>query len=132
MLTRLLLALCIPAAAAYACTEVWLPTKQVKRHSEFVFRGTLTAQTFTNGNEVLAFHVTRVWKGRVPETFELPVNPLAGGCTHLFASRVAIGTEFVIFAGKTAFTGDEVSARSPDAQWLQELGPGRKPKPALY
>ena len=129
MLTRLLLAICI-SAAAYACTEVWLPLKQAKRNSEFVFRGTLTAQTFPEGREILAFHVTRVWKGRVPETFEIAVNPLAGGCTHPFASRVSIGTEFVIFAGKTGLPGDEyaVGARSPDAQWLQELGPGRKPK----
>ncbi len=56
MLTRLLLALCIPAAI-YACTEVELPLKQVKRGSEFVFRGTLTAQTFTEYTAVcFAFH----------------------------------------------------------------------------
>ena len=130
MLTRLLLALCIPAAAAYACTDVELPLKQARRGAEFVFRGTITAQTFTDGREVLAFHVTRVWKGRVPETFEIAVNPLAGGCTHPFASRVAIGTEFVIFAGKTGLAGNEyaVGASSPDAQWLKELGAGRKPK----
>jgi hypothetical protein len=132
MLKRLLLALWIPAAVAYACTDVEVPVKQAKRGSEFVFRGTITAQTFTDGREVLAFHVTRVWKGRVTETFEIPVNSLISGCNSPFRSRVEIGTEFVIFAGRASLPGGEyaIGARRTENadQWLQELGPGRKPK----
>ena|ERR1700722_1052479 len=132
MLTRLLLALCILAAATYACEDIELPLKQARRGSEFVFRGTLTAQTFTEGREVLAFHVTRVWKGRVAETFEIPVNALISGCNSPFLLRVEIGSEFVIFAGRTPFSGGEyaVGARRMEnaGPWLQEIGPGRKPK----
>src|ERR1700733_3417657 len=108
MLSRLLLTLYISAAATYACSDVELPLKQAKRGSEFVFRGTITAQTFTDGREFLAFHVTRVWKGRVAETLEIPVSPLLnGGCSHPFLSPVEIGTEFVIFAGKTRLPGGD-------------------------
>jgi hypothetical protein len=132
MLARLLLALFIPAAASYACTDIELPLKQVKRGAEFVFRGTITAQTFTDGREVLAFHVTRVWKGPVTETFEIPVNALISGCNSPFRSRVEIGSEFVIFAERTPLPGGEyrVGSRLTEnaGQWLQELGTGRKPK----
>jgi hypothetical protein len=94
VLTKFLLALCISAGGASACTEVELPVKQAKRHSNMVFRGVVTAQTFSSdGSQTVIFRVSRVWKGRVRETLQIPVNPMTG-CTNLFRSTVEVGSEF--------------------------------------
>jgi hypothetical protein len=94
------LGLCISAGVASACTDVELPFKQAKRNAEMIFRGTVTAQIFSgDGIQTVAFRVSRVWKGRVLETLRIPVNPMSG-CTNAFRSKVEIGSEFLIFAGK--------------------------------
>jgi hypothetical protein len=127
------LALCISASVASACTDVELPFKQVKRNAEMIFRGTVTAQTFSgDGIETVSFRVSRVWKGRVFETLQIPVNPMTG-CTNAFRSKVEIGSEFLIFAGKESdrdeYPISPIAIPSDYAnKKIQELGPGRKPK----
>jgi len=128
---RFLLALCVSTGVASACTDIELPFKQIKRNSEMIFRGTVTAQTFTSdGSQTVAFRVSRVWKGRVSEALEIPVNPMTG-CVNPFRSKVEIGTEFLIFAWK-AFDGHEYAVYAIHTNYadqkLQQLGSGRKPK----
>lgn len=133
MLTRFLLALCISAGAASACTDVELPFKQVKRNAEMIFRGTVTAQTFSgDGVQTVSFRVSRVWKGRVLETLQIPVNPMSG-CVNAFRSKVEIGSEFLIFAGKESdgheYVVSPIAIPSDYAdKKIQQLGPGQKPK----
>jgi hypothetical protein len=129
-MTRLTLAFFLAATLASACTQIELPAKQLLRGSELVFRGTVEAQRFSvGGGETLVFHVTRVWKGHVPETFEMAVNPMSGGCTRPFNKTLDVGTDLMIFAdhsmGEREFSA---SAEPPTDKRLQQLGPGRKPK----
>jgi hypothetical protein len=132
VLTKFLLALCISVRAASACEEVELPFRQVKRNAEMIFRGTVTAQTFSgDGVETVSFRVSRVWKGRVFETLKIPVNAMTG-CTNAFRSKVEIGSEFLIFAGKESDHEYPISPIAIPSDYadkkIQQLGPGRKPK----
>jgi hypothetical protein len=110
-----------------------LPFKQVKRNAEMIFRGTVTAQTFSgDGIETVSFRVSRVWKGRVFETLQIPVNPM-NGCTNAFRAKVEIGSEFLVFAFKGS-DGPEypvypigIPSDYADKK-IQQPGPGRKPK----
>jgi hypothetical protein len=112
-----------------------LPFKQVKRNAGMIFRGTVTAQTFSfsgNGIQTVSFRVSRVWKGRVLETLKIPVNPMSG-CTNAFRSKVEIGSEFLIFAFR-GLDGREYNVSPIDVpsdyadKKIQQLGAGRKPK----
>src|SRR5262249_61322363 len=70
------------AAPAFACDCSNPPLQWVKAHADVIFRGTLVAlppatgpqgfgDTFDTG-KIAAFRVSRVWKGSIVPTFEMP------------------------------------------------------------
>ena len=133
MLWRLLLAFSVLGSLASACTCYALPAKTAKEVSEIVFRGTVVMEHEGKWGRVAVFRVSRVWKGQVPETLELPVFQI--GCGIGFQSPVEIGQEWLVFAGRLASADNDfvpggcTTQLANNAQkLLKDLGPGRKLK----
>ena len=63
----------LSAPLVQACDCIAFPAKQAKRGAEVGFRGTITGfRDSSNGDRLVVFCVSRVWKGRVTEVFEMP------------------------------------------------------------
>jgi hypothetical protein len=72
MLTRIVFSLCCVAAVASACDCIHLPVQQAKREADIVFQGTVVAlHNFDGRTPTAVFKVSRVWKGKITETFEM-------------------------------------------------------------
>ena len=123
------------ASVAVACDCVELPAKVAKASAEIVFRGTVTSlRDSGKGYPMAVFRVARVWKGNVPETYEMAARKELFGCIG-FVAPVEIGSEFLVYAGRIDRSiGSEYIPQpcqtklTKDAEGqLRALGRGRSP-----
>lgn len=95
-------------APAYACDCSDPPLQWVKAHADVIFRGTLVAlapatgpqgfgDTFDTG-KIAVFHVSRVWKGSVGPTLEMPALLETSACWGFSSSHLRIGNDLLVFA----------------------------------
>ena len=107
--------------------------KDAKRHAGVVFRGTITKFHDANGYPIAVFEVSRVWKGKVGETFEMPALNENYGCVG-FPMKLTIGSELLVFAHRMIPKDPEyfpepcqtyLMKRAPN---IAALGLGRKPR----
>ena len=106
MLARFLLSLSLVAGLASACECIDLPAKDAKQAAEVVFRGTAIAlRDSGKGYPIAIFRISRVWKGHVPEKFEMPVYTIS--CGTGFQLNVEVNSEFLVFGERLAPTDDE-------------------------
>jgi hypothetical protein len=82
------------------------------------------------------FRVSRVWKGDVGETFEMPAVEETSACMGFWPSDLKVGSDLLVYAWRvgsayyTGICGSHILAREngKDAKDFEELGPGAKPK----
>src|SRR5580700_2520744 len=103
--------LCTTTASACDCSTP--PVQQAKTLADVVFRGTIIAlrpstKPLGVGSEterVAVFRVSRVWKGEVGPTFEMPAQEETGSCVGFWADLLKEGNELVLYA--TQWPGDK-------------------------
>jgi|HubBroStandDraft_4_1064222.scaffolds.fasta_scaffold94408_3 hypothetical protein len=130
MVRRVALLLCLAATVGLACDCIVVPAREARRHSDVVFRGTiLRVRDSGTGYKVVVFHVNRVWKGQVLETFEM--GHLGAASCDGFSS-LNVGSEWIVYGHRYWPDSDyfplacntDLVERAKD---IQKLGPGRKP-----
>jgi len=125
---------------ACTCSD---PTVLVaKQRAAVVFRGVITAlrptgkQPRFDGDAIkmAVFRVSRVWKGEVGQTFEMPAAEEGGGCWGFDSQLLKVGAELVVYARRTVKMGYEtnICSRTKFVKYaagdFKELGPGEEPK----
>jgi hypothetical protein len=140
---RLLAILATSITAAYGCDCDEPTVKDAAKMATVIFRGTITAlkpsgkpYTFRrpSGTEKIAvFRVTRVWKGEVSRTFEMPAVLEEPDCLGFAPQFVKPGAELVVYAFRmdgVFITG--ICTRTRFVRYASEdfkdLGPGWEPK----
>lgn len=96
------LGLVLLASTLFAqCGDMEVSTKKAKHFSEVVFQGTVEGFKGSGDDRTVIFRVSRVWKGRVGPTFEMPAIETEGGlCTAFWKGLLAVGKEFVVYASR--------------------------------
>jgi len=132
-------------AKSCECSESTV--EQSRDRAEVVFRGTIIALRDTKTpskiggrvhdlKKVAVFRVTRVWKGDVGETFEMPAVEETSMCTGFWPTFLKIGNDLVIYArrfkGQPEYYTDICTRTMPasDAAKFKDfdkLGPGEEP-----
>ncbi len=90
------------------CSE---PKVEFKRdHAEVIFRGTIielrssskkfaiTAGWGEDLGKTVVFRVSRVWKGRVGQTFEMPAIEETSMCVGFWPNYLKVGEELLVYA----------------------------------
>jgi hypothetical protein len=113
MMWRILLVFGCLAGLARAqdcgCTAQSAP--DAEEHSDVVFRGTIAGfREYTESSAIpvgdqdpkkfVVFHVTRVWKGEVGPTFEMPALEAPTGCLGFWPGFLKVGNELLVYAGR--------------------------------
>jgi hypothetical protein len=101
--------------------------------SEIVFRGTVTSFLDSgSGYRIAVFRVSRVWKGKVKETFEMPALQEISACMG-FLPKLEIGSELIVYAHRPVPSNPELfpivcnTLLVRDVKDIAELGAGKKP-----
>ena len=118
------------------CDDVEISTKRAKHFSEVVFQGTVEKFEGSNNNRTVTFRVSRVWKGPVGPTFEMPAIETEGpNCLAFWKGLLVFGDELVVYASHGLSPGDNeyLPLRSKTtlvsrAKDISQLGRGHKPK----
>jgi len=87
------------------CDEVAVSAKKAKHFSEVVFQGTIEGFSGSGTDRTVIFRVSRVWKGRVGPTFEMPALESDGMCTAFYRGLLAVGNEVVVYASSRYVPG---------------------------
>ena len=145
MRTLALVAISVCATYGCSCGE---PTVEIaKDDAEIIFRGTITAfrpadkpselgRMVQDTKRMAVFQVTRVWKGEVGQTFEMPAVEETTMCWGFWPPFLKVGTDLLVYArrfnGGTQFVTSicnrtQLAQNSKD---FNELGPGQEPKRA--
>jgi hypothetical protein len=91
MMARLMFVLFTPACLFAQCDDVGVSTKQAKHLSEVVFQGAIEGFGGSGADRTVIFRVSRVWKGRVGATFEMPAIETGGSlCTAFWHGLLVI------------------------------------------
>jgi hypothetical protein len=136
------------ATIANACGCVEPSVSQKKDHSDIIFRGTIVELrdaglvsvgdpylTLTNRRRIAVFHVTRVWKGEVGRTFEMPAVEETSMCIGFWPPYLKVGSDLLVYATRqgtpvsgyyTGICGYHKLAKDAGTD-LRALGPGEQP-----
>jgi hypothetical protein len=127
---------------ACECSE---PSVQQKRdHSDIIFRGTIvelrdrskpqTLDFYRDTGKTIVFRVSRVWKGDVSETFEMPGFVETTACAGFEQTLLSAKTELLVYADHltgsvylTSICGFHKLAKYAKDDF-KKLGPGRPPR----
>jgi hypothetical protein len=116
----------------------------LKQRADIIFRGTIIdihdakrdviTDILQPPKRIAVFRVTRIWKGDVGQTFEMPAIEKSGGtCGGFSKGLLVVGNELLVYAyrrnGTDEYFTDICSHTSLLVQTkdLQELGSGRVP-----
>jgi len=118
------------------CDDLEVSTREARQISEVVFQGTIEGFRGSGLDRIVIFHVSRVWKGRVGQTFEMTAIETNGGmCTAFWSGLLVAGNELVVYASRRFVPGgkDYLPLRSTTtlvsrAKDMGALGRGHKPK----
>jgi hypothetical protein len=139
-----LLVLAVVSCYACDCTE---SSVQFKRdHADIIFRGTivelrdsskpaeLTPGFAHDTKKVVVFKVTRVWKGHVGQTFEMPGIEETSACIGFWPGFLKVGQDLLVYASHfgtsdylTSICGRHKPAKNAGEDF-KTLGPGKEPE----
>ena len=131
---RVMLGLFWVTIAFAQCDDVEVSTKWAKHYSEVVFQGTVVGFRGPENNRNVVFQVSRVWKGHVGRTFEMPAVQTNGGlCSAFWMGLLAVGNELVVYASRPIDPNEYLPIRSKTtlvskAKDLKALGRGHAPE----
>src|SRR5690349_4192471 len=122
MLLRLAVLLSVSLELTYAmqCDCVG-NEREDKRGAEIVFRGTIIAfRQSASGDRIAVFHVSRVFNGDPPETFEMPAIEAGAACFGFSAPTLRIGKELLVYASSFGSTGPaDLSVKCATKLWSE-------------
>jgi hypothetical protein len=146
-MVRVLVTLALSLRIAYGCSCQEGDPQYKKAHSDVVFRGTITALRdsekppslseqigMAKRYKIAVFNVTRVWKGEVGQTFEMPAIEETSLCTGFWPPFLKVGSDLLVYANRgsdseyyTSICGRHKPA-GPAIVERRELGPGEEPR----
>lgn len=126
------------------CTE---PSVEAKRdYAEIIFRGTIVELRDSSKpadispgfardtKKVVVFKVTRVWKGHVGQTFEMPGIEETSACIGFWPDFLKVGQDLLVYASRfgssdyrTSICGRHKPAKDAEKDF-KTLGPGKEPE----
>ena len=124
--------MCVSSALLCACDCVEVSLEQAKHDAEVVFRGTVVGYARSSNKEpVVVFRVSRVWKGRLTDKFEM-LGYSGDFCQSFPPAWLAIGNELLVFASRLdahfEFTPLQCATKLlADVKDIGKLGAGRIP-----
>jgi hypothetical protein len=136
MFYKVAVLIAISSGLAAACDCETPSVRGAKREADLVFRGTITQfRDSGKGWRIAVFKVSRVWKGDVHETLEMPAIEEGAACFG-FAPRLIRGwNDLLVYATQIEPDSDYIitscsrTALASETTDFKQLGPGRKPKP---
>jgi hypothetical protein len=138
MLVRLVFALLMSVHLFAQCDDVAISTKEARHASDVVFQGVIEGFRDAGKSRTVIFRVSRVWKGQVGPTFEMPAIETTGGlCTAFWKGQLGLGNELVVFASRNRYLPGEGVEYLPLRQKsvlvgksmdISALGRGHRPK----
>jgi hypothetical protein len=149
MFRQILFAIGVSIGVAQACDCGVRPVKEKLRYADIVFRGTLTELRESKApipsyiltynlakdtGKVAVFRVSRVWKGKVGQVFEMPALAETAACVGFSPDSIKIGVDLLIYANGSAKEGYTTSIcgqhmpADEATEDLRKLGSGRPPK----
>jgi hypothetical protein len=149
MVPRFCFTVTLFAGIAYACDCIEPSVQSKKEAAEVIFRGTIialrdaaAATDLPSGwvhdtKKVAVFRVSRVWKGDVGETFEMPAVEETAACTGFWRPYLKVGADLLVYArriGSEYYTGIcgshklATDARNKSAKDYKVLGSGAVPQ----
>lgn len=139
---RLVFGLLISVHLFAQCDDIAIPTKEAKHGSDVVFQGVVEGFRNAGNNRIVIFRVSRVWKGQVGPTFEMPAIETNGGlCTAFCQGQLGLGNELVVFASRNRYLASgpieylplrQKSVLASKSNDINALGRGHKPKGPLW
>lgn len=140
---RLPALLLLASGLCYAC-DGDEESVQVKRHyADIIFRGTIVelrdaskpAPLFGyDTKKTVVFRVSRVWKGQVGQTFEMPGVTETSDCTGFSPELLKVGEDLLVYASRlatseylTSICGNHKPAKYAE-QDFKALGRGKEPQ----
>ena len=131
---RLIAVLFCSMTAVHACDCFTPKISKAKKRADIVFRGRITGFRDTGlGYRNIVFAVDRVWKGRVPPTFEMPVFKEQAACLGFWPDFVQVGRHLLVYAyrlGNPPVYFTDICSRTSlveNTKDFAELGLGHKP-----
>lgn len=129
-----MLLLLVSMGLCYGCDCIRLPVKNAKREADIVFLGTITSVRNSGNTPRAVFKVTRVWKGNVTDSFEMPALQEVYSCLG-FLPKVEVGAEILVYARMIVPSDPDyypltcqTTLASKAADQIRDLGSGRKPR----
>lgn len=130
----LLLFTAIPCCAC-SCSD---PSVQVKRdRADIIFRGTIVelrnSHWWQPTERTVVFTVSRVWKGPVTATFEMPALVEQAACIGFSSNLLKVGEDLLVYAFRdgakyyTDICGKHKAAKDAGRDF-KELGLGKEPQ----
>jgi len=139
--------LALSSGIVYACSCREPSVEDKKNHSDVVFRGTITALRDAekpagisagwgrDTKKIAVFRVSRVWKGEVGQSFEMPAVQETSVCFGFWPPFLKVGNDLLIYASHSIFSESEYYTSicgfhkpASAAKDLEELGPGQEPQ----
>ncbi len=141
---RILLLGALFSVGAFGCSCIGPTLGRAKESAEIVFRGTITdfkkaetppelGKTVQGTWRIAIFQVTRVWKGDIGKTFEMPALAETSACLGFWPSFLEVGNDLLVFASRYGGTDyvTSICTRTRLAKNakidLWRLGPGKEP-----
>jgi hypothetical protein len=143
--TRIITVAFASLGVSHACTCSDPTVLVAKQRSQAVFRGTITAlrptgkdykaeRAFGDTEKIAVFRVSRIWKGEVGPTFEMPAVVEFGGCWGFVPQFLKVGAELLVYAQRPPGMDYQtnICSRTRFIKYaekdLAELGVGEEPK----
>jgi hypothetical protein len=149
MILRLCFTIALVGGIAYACRCMDPGVEVKKENADVIFRGRIIELRDSKGatdlspgrvrdtKKVAVFRVSRVWKGDVTETFEMPAVEETAACTGFWPTYLKVGSDLLVYARRigseyyTSICGSHKlvnDARDQAAKDFNVLGPGAMPQ----
>src|SRR5579871_645516 len=136
MTVRFLLVLLTSTGLLAQCDDIEVSAREAKRFSELVFQGTVERFGGFGTDRTVIFRVSRVWKGQVGPTFEMPALETDGGfCSAFWRGLLVMGNELVVYASRFRPAKQEEylplrgkTTLASLAKDISQLGRGHRPK----
>ena len=137
-----LMVLAVVYCYACGCTESSVQVKQ--DHAELIFRGTIVELRDSSKpdrislgrdtKKTVVFKVTRIWKGQVGQTLEMPGIEETSACIGFLPSFLKVGEDLLVYASRfggseymTSICGNHKRAKDAENDF-KALGPGKEPE----
>jgi len=121
-----------------ACSCAISTTRVAKDEAGVVFRGTITALRDAGKSDpkkIAIFRVSRVWKGEVGQTFEMPAVEETSMCVGFWPSLLKVGNDLLVYAKQWPRSAEYYTTICTRTRLVKDakedfddLGPGETPK----